>query len=93
MIDPVWMKLLGEAPTLGVLVFVVVVFLKHIAASDAARTELIREVGKECHEFQRDLTVKTNEVIVRNSNALDRNSEALGLNSSYFQKHSNGTES
>jgi hypothetical protein len=49
-VEEIWSTALRQAPSLAVLAFVVVQFLKHMRARDAVLTE----ISDGCHEVQRD---------------------------------------
>ena len=83
-----WLETAKQAPSLCVLVFLVLVFLKHLKEDGDRRERLeqqreasLRALGDSCHEFQKEMSVKSAETITRNTTALERNTEALGWHS------------
>lgn len=80
-------EMLKQAPIVAALVYMVVLFLKHIRESDTVRETLLSKrdealsrLGDNCHEFQRSMATRNDETFVRMADAMDRNTEALGRN-------------
>jgi low affinity Fe/Cu permease len=86
--DPILLKIASEAPNLAVLVFIVVIFLKHIRESAQVHTALMKELAEGFHSAHREITIETSAAIAKNSSALDRNTEALGAAGVLFKNGS-----
>jgi hypothetical protein len=76
--DPTWLELAKQAPSLVVLVILVVLFLRHLKEISAGFERAIKDIGNDCHLFQKETSERTSAALTRNTIALDRNSEALG---------------
>ena len=84
MTDSTWLEVAKQVPSLGVLVWLVVYFLKHIksvadviAVADERNVDRVRELVENCNGYQRELTEQTIECIHKNTSALERNTENL----------------
>ena len=73
--DTTWIEFAKQAPSLTVLVFIIVAFLKHIKEAEIERTKLNQEKSQ-----------AFSEVIERNTLALERNSEMFGRASHVFEQ-------
>lgn len=87
--DPFWMEVAKQMPSLGVLAWLVVSFLKHLKEDNDRRERIeetraatLKTINDSCHAFQRETSVHTHEALGRVVVALDNNSAALGYNSS-----------
>lgn len=79
--EQLWLEVVKQAPSLGVLSWLVYTFL----SAQQKRDEQLKELGSTCHEFQLSISdaYKANikgvsETIDRNTVALSANTHALG---------------
>lgn len=79
--EQLWLEVVKQAPSLGVLAWLVYTFL----AAQEKRDQKLTELGNACHEFQlgisearREESKHVSEVIDRNTQALTANTHALG---------------
>lgn len=85
MIEPFWLEVAKQIPSLGVLVWLVISFLRHLKEDgdrrerlEEARAKSLKEIGDSCHAFQQEITTQSHAILARNTAALDNNSAALG---------------
>jgi hypothetical protein len=76
--DQTLLEAAKQIPSLAVLVALVVLFLKHLKEISAGFERAIKDIGNDCHAFQKETSERTSAALTRNTVALDRNSEALG---------------
>jgi len=79
-----WIEVVKQVPSLVVLSWLVVVFLKHMKEdrhhrerAEERSAETLKSIGTSCHTFQRELTAKNHEVMVKTHGALEKNADAL----------------
>lgn len=72
--DQLWLEVVKQAPSLGVLTLLVYWFLQ---AQDK-RDKQLTELGQSCHAFQEQTTHTVSDVLDRNSIALTANTHMLG---------------
>jgi len=90
--EPLWLELAKQIPSLVVLGWLVVFFLKHIKEIVDNFQQTIKEVNKSCHEFQAECIKQNHMTISTNSLAMNENTRMLGKSAyvlSRFSKEEN----
>lgn len=79
------MSSLVEAGPAALVVIVVLIFLAYMRDQgkiarerDTRFADTLREIGDGCHEFQRDLSETTKEVVRENTDVLRENTKVMG---------------
>lgn len=70
-----------DITAVGATVGIVVLFLRFLKEDREARDTTLRDIGKQCHDFQRDMLARHETLGVKVSQALDRNTEQIGKSS------------
>lgn len=83
--DPLWMELAKQVPSLVVLVLLVGWFLKTLQSINADRKEVdklrdesLERLGNNCHAFQRELAGKNERMHERVATVLESNATMMG---------------
>lgn len=81
--DTHWVDVAKQVPSLGVLVWLVVYFLRHMKEM----SESTKDIASSCHDFQKELTNENHAVMNRMASTLDKNTDALGRALFIMDKH------
>ena len=74
--DQIWLEIMKQVPQLGVLVWIVTYFLKHM--------EKVAQIVRDSDE---KIAIHLMDVTAKNTVSLDRNTEALGKSSYLIEKY------
>jgi len=83
--DSLWAEVAKQIPSLAVLCFLVIAFIKHLTAEgdrgermESSRNKALKEISDSCHESQREIVKETTMALARAATVIDRNAEVLG---------------
>lgn len=76
--DNLWIEALKQGPALAFMVYIVQVFLGHIAESRKDSLNKLKEITDSHREFQSDIAAEHRVALVRVADVIDKNSATLG---------------
>ena len=82
-----WIELIKQAPGIGAIVFLVMVFLKYMRAQSQDMQATFKEIRDSCHDFHGKVNDVNVLAITRCSNSLDANNVTLGRNIQVIERY------
>lgn len=98
--DNAFTTLVATAPSAAAVIYVVILFLKHLKEDrdcrereEVLRNSVLETLGKSCHDFQLELSERSEKRDRRVQDAIDRNTAALANNTTMLGRASHVIES